>query len=148
MSKYGGDLLYERYDKEFQQRDAASETFRNSMAFIVSSIPEAVRKTRFRNKTWFYSLMVAVADAQVGIPNGKGPKEMRPPSELQKRMFYLDAQMRGPAPAPDLVRLQEALSRGTSHVPQREVRHEHFFDMLALPERAWLKKWEKSDAPQ
>jgi hypothetical protein len=36
--------------------------------------------------------------------------------------------------------LHAALSRATSHVPQRRVRHEFFFGMLTLTDGAWREK--------
>ena len=85
--------------------------------------------------------MVAVADALVGIVNGLGPKELRPKSEIQKRMFAMDAALRTKEPPPRLAELLEALSRATSHIPQRRVRHDHFYALLTLSESSWRERW-------
>lgn len=128
---------YSDYDREFPRRDAVAKLFRRAQSFIASELAEPVRKTNFRRKTWFYSLMVAVADSLAGITHGDGPKEIRPPKEVERRMFALDSALRTLEPPPVLADLKQALSRATSHVPQRRIRHEHFFAMLTLSESAW-----------
>jgi hypothetical protein len=134
---------YEEYDAEFPRRDAAADAFRKSLSFIATELPETVRNTRFRNRARFYSLMVAVADALVGIVNGRGPGGLCPKGEIQKRMFAMDAALRKMEPLPGLAELHEALSRATSHVPQRQVRHDHFYAMLTLSESSWRERWKQ-----
>jgi hypothetical protein len=137
------DGAYEKYDEMFTKRKFAEDAFRKTLPFIAEQLAEVVRKTRFRNRTWFYSLMVAVADTIVGVNNGKGPGKIRPASEIQKRMFALDAALKSVMLPPGLTELNNALSRQTSHIPPRRIRHEHFYDLLNLPEESWNEKWKQ-----
>jgi hypothetical protein len=134
---------YKRYDDEFPRREFAEESFRKTLTFIAKELPEVTRKTRFRNRAWFYSLMVAVADTIVGINDGKGPGKMRPTREIQKRMFDLDAALKPVMLPPGLGALNDALSRQTSHIPPRKVRHDHFYALLNLPEESWNERWKQ-----
>jgi len=132
---------YQKYDDEFPAMAKSEEAFRRSLSLITAHLALVVPKTRFRNKAWFYSLMVASADALVGIPHGKGVSRPAPWEEVRRRMFELDAALRPEALAPGLSPLQDALSRQTSHVPPRELRHQHFYDLLTLSKDDWAKKW-------
>jgi hypothetical protein len=134
---------YADYDKDFPKRDAATNTFRKSLSFIASKLPETVRMTKFRNRTWFYSLIVAVADAAEGIPKGNGPRKLRPDREIQRRMYALDAALKPTELPKGLADLHEALSRQTSHVPPRLIRHQHFYAMLTLSEDSWRDRWKQ-----
>jgi Protein of unknown function DUF262 len=140
---------YEKYDDEFPRRKFTEDTFKKTLSWIANSLADAVRKTRFRNRTWFYSLMVAAVDTLVGIPDGKGPGKPRSSKEIQKRMFDLDAALKPVMLPPGLGALNDALSRQTSHIPPRRVRHEHFFDLLNLSQDAWSARWkELTSVPQ
>lgn len=134
---------YKKYDEEFSTREFAESAFRDTLSFIDRELAEVVRKTRFRNRAWFYSLMVAVADTIVGINNGKGPGKIRPTSEIRKRMFALDAALKPVMLPPGLGELNDALSRQTSHIPPRRIRHDHFYLLLNLPEEAWNERWKQ-----
>jgi hypothetical protein len=137
---------YKKYEDDFPRGKFAEDTFRKTLSFIASELPEAVRKTRFRNRTWFYSLMVATADTLVGITDGKGPGKIRPTSEIQKRMFDLDAALKPVMLPPGLGQLNDALSRQTSHIPPRRIRHEHFYALLNLPAKLWNERWQQLNA--
>ena len=134
---------YYKYDERFQAREFAEDTFRKTLSFIAKELPEVVRKTRFRNRAWFYSLMVAVADTIEGINGGNGPGKLQPPSEIQKRMFAVDVALKTVMLPPGLGGLQNSLSRQTSHVPPRIVRHDHFFLMLNLSKEPWEERWKQ-----
>lgn len=140
------DLAYARYDDDFPKRKFAEDTYRKTLSYIAKNLSEVVPKTRFRNRTRFYSLMAAVADTLVGINDGKGPGKIRAAEEIQKRMFDLDAALRPVLLPPGLGPLNEALSRQTSHIPPRRVRHEHFYAVLNLSQREWEERWEKMTA--
>jgi hypothetical protein len=137
---------YKRYDEEFAKRKFAADSFRKALSFIAKELPETVRKTRFRNRAWFYSLMVAAADTLVGINDGKGPGKIRPASEIQKRMLDLDAALKPIMLPPGLGELNAALSRQTSHIPPRKIRHEHFFTLLNLSSQSWNERWKQLNA--
>src|SRR5439155_4952254 len=109
---------YEKYDREFPGRERASSVFRESLSFITEQVPEGVRTTRFRNRAWFYSLMVSVADALTGIQKGQGPKQLRPAADNWGRMRAIDETLRTVELPPGLAELYAALSRATSHVPK------------------------------
>jgi hypothetical protein len=132
---------YEKYDDRFQAREFAEDTFRKTLSFIAKALPEVVRKTRFRNRAWFYSLMVAVADTIVGINGGNGPGTLQAPDKIQKRMLAINEALKTVMLPPGLGELNDALSRQTSHIPPRVVRHDHFFAMLNLPEKSWNERW-------
>lgn len=134
---------YETYDDEFPKREESEDTFRKSLAFIATDLPEAIRNTRFGNRAWFYSLMVAVADALVGIPEGQGPGKLGPTREILERMPAIDNALRTEEPPAGLAKLQKAISRGTSHKPQRRDRHDYFFEMLTLSESTWRERWKQ-----
>jgi hypothetical protein len=134
---------YEEYDDEFPKRNDAAGTFRKSLSFIATELSETVRNTKFKNRARFYSLMVAVADAQVGIVNGQGPGRLCPKSEIQQRMLALDAALKTVEPPPGLADLHGALSRGTSHVRERRIRHDHFYAMLTFSESSWRERWKQ-----
>jgi hypothetical protein len=137
---------YKRYDDEFPKREFAEDTFRKSLSFIAHRLPAAVRNTRFRNRAWFYSLMVAIADTIVGIKEGKGPGEFQPASEIQKRMVALDAALKPVMLPPGLGELNDALSRQTSHIPPRKIRHDHFYALLNLQGKSWNERWKLLNA--
>lgn len=134
---------YKDYDDEFPKREFAEDTFRKTLSFIAEEFTEVVRETRFRNRAWFYSLMVAVADTIVGTNDGEGPGKIRPTNEIQKRMFALDTALKHVMLPPGLGELNDALSRQTSHIPPRRVRHDHFYLLLNLPEEAWNERWKQ-----
>jgi hypothetical protein len=136
-------IAYKKYDEKFSRRDEVAEAFRNSLSFIATALPEAVRRTKFKSRTRFYSLMVAVADAMVGIPNGEGVRRLCAKDQIERRMFAMDAALRAEQPPAGIASLVEAFSRATSHIPQRRVRHDHFYAMLTLSESAWHEAWGK-----
>jgi hypothetical protein len=137
---------YEDFDEEFGDEEAASRTFRAALSFITEELSDAVRTSRFRRRAWFYSLMVAIADAKAGIPGGLGPARLRNGEEVGARMRRLDEALKPVEPPSGLASLRSALSRATSHVPERRVRHEQFFWMLTLPERSWRERWSQLTA--
>jgi hypothetical protein len=131
---------YAKYDKDFPKREKISDRFKDSLSWIVNNVEDTIRDTRFRRKAWFYSLSLAVADALWGIPKGKGPKTLREKSEIIERMLELDhaLKMADPAELPKgLTKLQHSLSRQTSHIPPRRVRHAFFFSMLTSANTQW-----------
>jgi uncharacterized protein with ParB-like and HNH nuclease domain len=138
---------YDKYDDVFQSRDIAERKFRNTLSYINSEISEVVRKTRFRNRSWFYSLMVAVADTIEGINGGIGPGTLQPAFEIQKRMYELNDVLVPELMPRGLIALAEALSKTTSHIPARQIRHEHFYALLNLPEEQWIERWKSLGNP-
>ena len=128
---------YAKYDREFPKRDQYSEQFRSNLTWLVDNLADAVRVTRFRQLTWFYSLAVASSDALFGLPQGLGPAQPRPSTTIRSRMSEVDNALRLPIPPPNLAELHGSLSRATSHVPQRRVRHRVFFAMLTSKDASW-----------
>jgi len=90
--------------------------------------------------------MVAVADALVGIHSGKGPGRVRSTSDIQKRMLALDSALKPVMLPPGLGELNDALSRQTSHIPPRRIRHEHFYALLTLAQEPWNERWKRLNA--
>jgi len=135
---------YNHFDDEFPGMELAQKTFRDTLSFLSEQTSEAIRTTRFRRLSWFYSLMVAAADAKAGIPNGAGPLQLQSGHELCRRMHDINKSLtleQGTEPPPGLAELHATLSRATSHVKERLIRHEHFFKMLTLPEARWRNRW-------
>jgi hypothetical protein len=140
-------MAYDKYDKEFSRRNEVAEAFRKTLSYVATELSEAVRRTKFRNRTWFYSLMVAVADAVVGIPNAKGVRRLCPKESIEKRMAEMDATLRMEQPPHGMASLVDAFSGATSHIPQRRVRHDHFYAMLTLSDSTWAEKWREMTSP-
>lgn len=132
---------YKDFDPEFPQKEMATKAFRTTLSFVTEHLSEAVKTTRFRRLAWFYSLMVAVADAKVGIPKGSGPRGIEPGEELCQRMFDIDEALKQEEPPPGLKNLYDTLSRATSHVRERKIRHNHFFKILTVPKPNWRDWW-------
>lgn len=138
-------VAYQKYDAEFDNRQEKSQQFRAMLSWLVNELSGTIKVTKFRSRAWFYSLAVAAADALYGIPGGMGPRQVRSSSEIMDRMSELDTALRSTALADlpaGLTRLHEALSRATSHVPERKVRHDFFFAMLTQPAGKWQEKCE------
>lgn len=136
---------YKNYDAEFSNRNEASERFRATLSWLTNELADTIRVTKFKSRAWFYSLAVATTDALSGIPQAIGPQPVRSSADIRARMVELDTTLKTTElrdlPS-GLTDLQEALSRATSHVPQRKVRHEFFFGMLTFPDRQWRAMWE------
>ncbi len=132
---------YADYDEKFSERSRVSAEFRQALAFTTEELALGVSTTKFRNRAWAYSLLVAVADAQVGIPGGHGEHPLVPGEMIVDRMTAMHEVMRRREWPPRLQKLQTALSRGTSHAPARRIRHEHFYLMLTLSEQSWRRRW-------
>lgn len=131
---------YAKYDKEFPKQSVAAKRFRSSLTWIVSELEEVVRASKFSSRAWFYSLAVATVDALAGIPEGFGPKKPCSTKEIQTRMLALDMVLKTTELfnlPKGLSALSEALSRATSHIPERKVRHNFFLGMLILPDKKW-----------
>lgn len=126
------------YDDEFEERGIVSSTFARSMDTTLE-LASDIRETRFRNRVWFYSTLVALSDAFTGIPGGKGPANLVPKDEIGRRMKLMHEALRHDDVSHPSERLRTALARGTSHVPERRIRHEQFFLMLTAPRDEWLR---------
>lgn len=133
--------LYHEFDDEFPSKELAETTFRATLSFLSEHLSAAIRTTRFRRLSWFYSLMVATADAKVGIPAGARPLQLQPGQELQRRMHDIDEVLKRKEPPQGLADLHATLSQATSHVPERRIRHDHFIKMLTLAEPIWRDRW-------
>lgn len=134
---------YKDFDLDFPAKELAVSAFRTTLSFVTENLREAVRSTRFRTLAWFYSLMVAVADAKVGIPDGNGASHLQPRDELSRRMYAVDEALKQTEPPPGLADLHDTLSRATSHVRERRIRHSYFFKMLTLSEQNWCSYWDQ-----
>jgi len=132
---------YADLDEEFPNKEHVMTTFRTALSFVTEHLSEAVRITRFRRLAWFYSLMVSVADAQVGIPNGSGPHDIQSGPKLCQRMYSIEKALKQEEPPPGLEELHDTLSRATSHVAERRIRHSYFYKMLTLSEHDWHSYW-------
>lgn len=134
---------YEKYDAKFEERYDKTKQFRTMLSWLAEELSGTVKITKFRSRTWFYSIAVATIDALFGIPGGHGPRRFRPSTEIMSRMIKLDNALKPSGLLdlpPGLTRLHQAFSRGTSHVPERTVRHDFFFCMLTAPPQKWEEK--------
>ncbi len=135
--------LYKEYDDDFPNREAVERVFRNALRSIQDEMGSIVRSTRFRRTAWFYSLMVAACDVLEGIPAGMGPGTLQPGESVCSRMRDLDEVLKVLEPPEGLSELHSTLSRATSHVRERWIRHEHFYNLLTLPDEAWNRRWQE-----
>ena len=135
--------VYKDYDDEFQNREAVERVFRNALRSIQDQIGPIVRATRFRRIAWFYSLMVSTCDVLEGIPAGMGPGILQTGESVCSRMQDLHEVLKAPEPPEGLAELHATLSRATSHVRERRIRHEHFYNLLTLPDGDWDHRWQE-----
>ena len=135
--------VYKDYDEDFPNREAAERVFRSSLRSIQEQYGPMVRATRFRRMAWFYSLMVSVCDVLEGIPAGMGPDTLQPGELVCSRMRDLDEVLKLPEPPEGLSELHATLSRATSHVRERRIRHEHFYHLLTLSDEDWDLRWKR-----
>lgn len=138
--------LYAKYDEQFLMKEHVMESFRTTLSLVTDQLPIAVKTTRFRRLAWFYSLMVAVADAIVGIPKGNGPCKLQAGAHLRERMLNIDKALKQEEIPDGLKELHDTLSRSTSHVKERRIRHNYFSKMLTLSERDWRTYWRQLTA--
>lgn len=132
---------YDELDEEFPNKEHVMTTFRTTLSLVTERLSKAVRITRFRRLAWFYSLMVAVIDTKVGIPNGSGPHNIQSGSKICKRMLSIEEALKQEEPPLGLKELRDTLSRATSHVAERRIRHSYFFKMLTLSDPDWRNYW-------
>lgn len=135
--------VYKDYDNDFPNREAAGCLFRHALTAIRDQMGPVVRATRFRRMAWFYSLMVSTCDVLEGIPTGMGPGTLQPGESVSSRMVDLDEVLKEPEPPEGLAELHSTLSRATSHVRERRIRHEHFYNLLTLSDTAWDDRWQE-----
>ena len=135
--------VYGDYDNDFPNREAAERVFRDALRSIRDQMEPIVRSTRFRRRAWFYSLMVSACDVLEGIPAGMGPGILQPRESVCWRMLDLHEVLKAPEPPEGLSELHSTLSRATSHVRERRIRHEHFYELLTLPDEAWDHRWQE-----
>ena len=124
------DDKYALYDEIFLAESQATGLFSEAFVRLSASLGNSIRRTRFRNLSWFYSLMVAMADAIGGIPGGYGDAELVDATVVSRRMASLDNALRAEEVDPRLVPLRDSLARATSHVRERQTRHDHFYSIL------------------
>ena len=126
------DDKYAMYDESFAAEARATELFTTVFERLSTTFGHSIRRTRFRNLSWFYSLMVAMADLIGSIPEGNGKATLVDPTSVSRRMVSLDDALGAEELDPKLVQLRDALARATSHVRERQTRHDHFYDMLTV----------------
>ena len=133
--------MYRALDESYPQRSQHQERFRDTVSFVKDELREGVNCSRFKNLSWFYSLMVASADCLFGIPGGNGPQQVQQSSRIIERMVQLDRAIRPEEVPLPLATLKSALSRGTSHIIERKTRHRYFTEMLVAPAPRWKQLW-------
>lgn len=129
--------MYAKYDDEFPMKDSAIQTFKQTLAYIRNNLENPIRSTRFHSVSWFYSIMVATADAIFGIPRGDGKRALQPAEEICQRLYVLHSELKVAEPVASLSDLADTRTRATGHVRERMIRHKHFYNMLTLPPRDW-----------
>ena len=135
--------VYRDYDDEFPNREEVERIFRSALRSILDQMGPIVRATRFRRIAWFYSLIVSVCDVLEGIPTGMGPSILQPGESVCSRMLDLHEVLKAVEPPEGLAELHSTLSRATSHVRERRIRHEHFYTLLTLSDAAWDHRWQQ-----
>lgn len=125
------DDKYETYDVEFPKASEAKEVIGSVINTSIDQFLKTVRETKFHSKIWFYSFAVALADCLHGIPGEKGPTPLADHESVAENMRYLDDAMRQPEPPGNLIGLSNALTKATSHISARKLRHEQFVGILS-----------------
>ena len=125
---------FKQLDDVFSSRSRVEAGFRQTMEYCHSLLPDAIAATRFKNRSWSYSLIVAAADCLVGIPNGFGPVKIIDPQDVTRRMIELDAAVKPAEPAMEVAALKDALARRTGDRQPRMLRHEHLVTLLSQPD--------------
>ncbi len=138
---------YKDFDPEFPAKESAAAAFRTTLSFVTENLQEPVKSTRFRTLAWFYNLMVAIADAKVGIPGGNGASPLQSKETVCGRMYdineAINQALRQAEPPTGLADLQNSLSKATSHVAERRIRHGYFYKVLTLSQRDWRTYWDQ-----
>jgi len=136
---------YRDFDPEFPAKESAAAAFKTTLSFVTENLQEPVKSTRFRTLAWFYNLMVAIADAKVGIPGGNGASPLQSKENVCGRMYdineAINQALRQAEPPAGLADLQNSLSKATSHVAERRIRHGYFYKVLTLSQRDWRDYW-------
>ena len=135
--------VYQENDDEFPEREAVGQVFRDALWFVSDQIGSVVQTTRFRRMAWFYSLMVSACDALTGIPAGMGSGELQQGDSVGLRMRDIHDVLKASEPPAGMSDLHSTLSRATGHVRERRIRHEHFYNLLTLPDPAWDLRWQE-----
>ena len=135
--------VYKEFDDSLAGQEELAATFRRIIQFISGELIDTVRSTKFKLQVRTYSLMVSLADALRGIPEGYGPATLRSGSTICGRMVQMDEALRPADVPPGLASLKKSLTSATSHIPERRMRHEHFLKMLSLSDGDWESHWHK-----
>lgn len=133
--------MYKDLDDSFPRRNQYQKQFRETMSFVAVELAEGVQQSRFKNLSWFYSLMVASADCLFGIPGGSGPRKLQAGQRIISRMSQLDRALRPEEIPPPLATLKTSLARGTSHASERNIRHRYFIEVLCASNPKWRQLW-------
>ena len=137
------NAVYKKYDDEVPSEREVVAVFRSTLRFVREHLADSVRATKFKLQARTYSLLVAVADAMTGIPHGLGPVTTQPPEVIRERMIILNGALQPVEVSPGLVKLKGALTRATSHAPERLVRNAHLVPMLTLSGQEWKERWDQ-----
>lgn len=114
---------YEDYDDEFPEQRSAVRIFEDTLKAIQKVLPD-IKETRWRNKTDFYSLFVAMSSSEK--PSGisaAAAKQVRATlgkleSEIDKRFKDEHAHV-----SEDAVEYVRAVEKGANDKPRRAARH-------------------------
>lgn len=129
--------LYKEFDDSFPEKEKVAHQFESLLAVVSESLGDVIRTTAFRRKTWFYSLLVALADCMFAIPNGFGPAEIQSTTIIRERLIQVDETWNLQERPAGLDAFRDAVSRGTSHQRERKVRHNILFSLVAAGDPEW-----------
>lgn len=118
--------MYEKYDEEFPRRQRLTQRFEEVIDLIERLFGDELRETDFRRPPLFYSLFLALYDAQYGLPGSEFERHKITDSErgrLLPALLHLDAQLSADEPEAGYARFREAAARQTDNLRPRQIRH-------------------------
>ncbi len=127
------ELFYDRYDNKFSEANTLSTKFMNVISEIENIFGEAIRKTRFKRKSLFYTLFCVMYHILYGLPKegeqlGKISSEYY--EETRNILYYLSQQLIETMPDEKFSQFVQASQRRTDDLVPRKIRHAILLDEL------------------
>jgi hypothetical protein len=119
--------FYARYDDTFPHRRQIVDEFRETINLIGELFPNSLAKSPLRRAPLFYSLFIALYDAQFGLPKSRHSRlDLRKQGlrQARVRLERLAAQLDEREPPKKYERFVDASRRATADVGRRQIRHD------------------------
>lgn len=127
------ESFYYEYDNKFSEANTLSTRFMNVISEIENIFGEAIRKTRFKRKSLFYTLFCVIYHIFYGLPKeggqlGKISSEFY--EETRNILYYLSQQLVETIPDEKFAQFVQASQRRTDDLAPRKIRHAILLDEL------------------